>query len=604
MITFPRRPAMGLATAAVLTFGALSTLPGSAGASAPAAPASDCAAHPAYTGALGDLTGQPVTGLTVVAGTTPDTFHGKVLGVVEQGIDLSTPLIMMKLGDNGIIDGSTPTAADDAITADGVWEGMSGSPVYTADGQLIGAVSTGFANGASDIIGITPATAMVPFLPGGDSPAAGTSPAWSHPSAAMTRQLAKVTGVSQARAAKGLRPLSALTERGLGTAALRHAQSAAKVKGLHKDLSTGQIAGASAQTSAPVDTMGAGGNVADMVVWGDYAEGGIGTVTTVCHNGLVAFGHPLDGTGPANDVLMSADAVYVQPDPVGVAFKMANLGVPAGTISRDYSTAIGGTFGALPKGTATFRHTASYDGSAPRTSVSYSADPYYWIDAAYYAADANDYTVMKAFMPGGGTVAFSITGKAHGKSFTLRHTDRYVSSESISDDSLLDMGNFVYALSSLPGVSISNVNTNSKLDDNASVLRITQVQQHIGGAWRKVDGNRPAIARAGRTLSLRAVAVGASGATSYIPVSVTVPNRVKGGHGTVQVLGGGSQDIPVWNVNSVAAAQKALAGATRNDQVSIRSTFVKGAARATSSKKSGLFTHVVKGSQVVPVIIG
>src|SRR6185312_5852846 len=42
--------------------------------------------------------------------------------------------------------------------AGGVWAGMSGSPVYTADGRLIGSVSYGLA-ASSPIAGITPAAA-------------------------------------------------------------------------------------------------------------------------------------------------------------------------------------------------------------------------------------------------------------------------------------------------------------------------------------------------------------------------------------------------------------------------------------------------------------
>lgn len=571
------------------------------------APVADCA--PAYNGSADDfasLVGQSVHGLTVVSGTTPDTFHGTVLGVLDQSIDLSTPLIMMQLGVDGISDGSTPTTADQTITDDGVWEGMSGSPVYTADGQLIGAVSTGLANGKSDIIGITPATAMLPYLPGHKAASSQTAASWAHPNSAMRHQLAQVTGISPVRAAQGLRPLSDLTERGLGAAALRHAQSAAKVKGVHKAMSTGQIAGMTAAAKAPVDSMIAGSNVADMVVWGDYAEGGIGTVTTVCTNhgvtGLVAFGHPLNGTGAANDVLMSASAVYVQPDPLGVAFKAANLGVPAGTISKDYDSAIGGTFGATPAGTTTFSHTASYDGGKPRTSVSYSADPNYWIDAAYYAADANDYTQMKAWMKGGAVVSFKIAGTdRNGKPFTLRHTDRYVSPTSIADDSLVDMGNFVYALSSMPGVHLTSVTSNSKLDDVSTGVRLAGVEQFVGGVWRKVDASRPAFAWPGRTLTLRAVTVDPLGKISHLPITVAVPASVKGGHGAIELVGGNSQDIPIWNVNSVATAEQALTGIPRNDQVSVRSTFMKDKVHVSHVKNTRIGTRVVSGSQVVAV---
>lgn len=601
MITYPCRSALGLAAVSVLAAAALSVIPTSAGA-APTAPTADCATP--YNGSADDfasLVNQPVTGLTVLKGTTPGTFHGTVLGVLDQGIDLDTPLIMMQLGTNGITDGSTPTDVDKAIAADGVWEGMSGSPVYTADGQLIGAVSTGLSYGNTDIIGITPATSMVPYLPSGSTAAASQVQAWKHPSVSMQRQLAKVTGISAARAAAGLRPLTGITERGVGAAGLTHINTFAKVRGLHKQLTTGRIAGTTA--AAPVDTMKAGGNMADMLVWGDFAEGGIGTVTSVCHGGVIAFGHPLNQDGKTNDALLSASVVFVQPDPLNVSFKAANLGVPAGTISEDVNTAVAGRFGAQPKGVATFRHTASYDGGAARTGVSYSADRNYWIDAAYYAADANDNAVLKSWGPGGGTVAFTVKGTSSGTPFTLSYADRYASSD-IADGSLIDMGNVVELLSVTPHVTITNVTTTSVLNDDRTALRVAGVQQWVSGSWKAVNAAHPVTGKAGATVSLRAVITSPSGAHSYQPLSVRLPNKVKGGHGSIRLTGGNANQIPIFNASSVAALKSDLSGATRNDQILVSGSFTKAKVHVATKVKTPRGTRVIGGSVTVPVVVG
>ena len=47
----------------------------------------------------------------------------------------------------------------------GIWQGMSGSPVYAQDGRLIGAVAYGLAWGPSPIAGVTPFEEMDDHLP-------------------------------------------------------------------------------------------------------------------------------------------------------------------------------------------------------------------------------------------------------------------------------------------------------------------------------------------------------------------------------------------------------------------------------------------------------
>src|SRR5262245_49194838 len=68
---------------------------------------------------------QPVHGLTVTQGTDPSTFTGTIIGVLHDGIEPGVDMVMAKL--------SSPEIADN-----GIWAGMSGSPVYDdATGELI-----------------------------------------------------------------------------------------------------------------------------------------------------------------------------------------------------------------------------------------------------------------------------------------------------------------------------------------------------------------------------------------------------------------------------------------------------------------------------------
>ena len=102
---------------------------------------------------LADVTvGMTGSGRTVVAGTTPSSFTATVLGILPGGIAPGVDMIL--------VDTDSP-AIDEA---GGVWEGMSGSPVYSSDDRLIGAVAYGLARGGSSLAGLVPAEAMLGLL--------------------------------------------------------------------------------------------------------------------------------------------------------------------------------------------------------------------------------------------------------------------------------------------------------------------------------------------------------------------------------------------------------------------------------------------------------
>ncbi|MFL5508570.1 MAG: SpoIVB peptidase S55 domain-containing protein [Gemmatimonadaceae bacterium] len=96
------------------------------------------------------------SGLTVAEGTTPSSFTAEVVGVLPGGIAPGVDMILAEL-DSPAID-----------TAGGVWEGMSGSPVYSSDDRLIGAVAYGLADGGSHLAGLVPGAALLGLggLPG------------------------------------------------------------------------------------------------------------------------------------------------------------------------------------------------------------------------------------------------------------------------------------------------------------------------------------------------------------------------------------------------------------------------------------------------------
>src|SRR5215210_4676951 len=111
--------AIGSAAALALIAGLL-TAPASA-APIPAAP--DCPGILPTSSVTAGMTGQ---GLTVVRGATPQPFAVEVLGVLENGIAAGRDMIVIEVSD---LPGRNVISA-----GGGIWDGMSGSPVYV-DGK-------------------------------------------------------------------------------------------------------------------------------------------------------------------------------------------------------------------------------------------------------------------------------------------------------------------------------------------------------------------------------------------------------------------------------------------------------------------------------------
>ena len=92
----------------------------------------------------------------------------------------------------------TPPSPDEI---GGIWQGMSGSPVYAGDGRLIGAVAYGLSWGPSWVAGVTPFEDMDNYM---STPAA---PSRVRVSDAAARSIARQTDVTRAQAAQGFSQL-------------------------------------------------------------------------------------------------------------------------------------------------------------------------------------------------------------------------------------------------------------------------------------------------------------------------------------------------------------------------------------------------------------
>jgi hypothetical protein len=470
----------------------------SAGPAVSAPPAGDCAA-PYPTAAL--ITGQPVTGLTVSSGTTPAGFTGEVLGVIDDGIGPGLDMIMARL------------TSPEIDRVGGIWQGMSGSPVYAADGRLIGAVAYGLAFGPSPVAGITPFDDMNDYL--------GAPAAKVDVPKATARRVADAAGVSRDQASQGFAQLRIP----YGVSGVRASRLASLPDRPYRDKDL-MVATAGALAPGPgAETMVAGGNIAAALAYGDITQGGVGTVTSVCGSRVVGFGHPMAFLGATTLSLHPAAAVYVQEDPVSAPFKVANFGPVVGTITDDRLTGISGTFDALSATTGVT--SALTFGTRSRTGSTRVAVPLAAPDITLFQILANHDRLLDGITKGTELQQWTITGKRpDGTPFSLARTDRYTSTD-LAVEVPFDVADAVFNLGQFEGVTLADVSVSGGVTTDARTRTVSKVKVKTGKKWRTAKPGGKVDARAGHKLRLRVVLTGPAG-KRVVPVSLKVPARAFG----------------------------------------------------------------------------
>lgn len=253
-------------------------------------------------------------GLTVFSGTTPEKFDVEVISTLRN-FRPNQDLVLIK---------TQHPRLEIARTV----AGMSGSPIYL-NGKMIGAYAYGWLFGAEAIAGVTPIKSMLDELarplpkviaPRGGSPlplpvsiGAGGTPhgAFAAPSSAApagrgflgavdaydlaghARQIAaRVAPTLEPPASTNLaRASTPVMLGGLGGISLRIAGDLLGPMGLDT-LQAGGGSSANPEPGAPSKYVD-GGAIGVEMVRGDISAMGIGTVTRVSGDKLVAFGHPM-----------------------------------------------------------------------------------------------------------------------------------------------------------------------------------------------------------------------------------------------------------------------------------------------------------------------
>ncbi|MBI1289781.1 hypothetical protein GC173_00865 [bacterium] len=307
---------------------------------------------------VGDLRpGMTGYGLSVFEGSTPRKFNIVIKGVLTNRFAGSDMIII---------------ESDDPIMKDiGGVAGMSGSPIFV-DEKLVGAFAYGWGFSVRPVNGVTPIREMMKVM---DliTTESKVSPdelptslaGWESARRELARTFPPLPTRDYARTeleSIGLEPPDAgadtVTFQPLGTPLLSSSQSPLVMGQLEKMFAGTSLRPVMAgmQGGAMGDARGRdlpdlkvvnGGALSVIIAEGDLALAGLGTTTYVQDDRLVAFGHPMMGSGAVDIPIAVSEVLTVIPT-VARPFKVGNALKTVGALRQDRLPAVGGSLSAAP----------------------------------------------------------------------------------------------------------------------------------------------------------------------------------------------------------------------------------------------------------------
>jgi SpoIVB peptidase S55 len=424
--------------------------------------------------------GQDAVGFTVSHGSTAESFDVEILGVMHSGIAPGRDLI--------IVAASGPPIDQ----AGGIWYGMSGSPVYTLDGKLIGAIAYGFST-TSSIAGVTPADPdMLRLL---DQPGARSSGL----SAAPTRSPRKVrlSDRVRARIARHERVRTSAVDADMPrlevpvsvsglTAPRRRAIRRAAIDA-HLPFFVPNVAGSSGSAKADsFGTVAPGDSFAAVAAYGDLTFAGIGTTTYVCDGEALAFGHPFNLTGPAVFGASAATAFGIVTDPIFGPYKLAAITDPLGVVDQDRLAGIRAKLERPVRTVPITQDTTSLDTGRSRlggeTDVVRDAEVGFEGSVPFLAwlhSVSNIDAVFDQVSGGSSRISWTIRGikKHSGAHWKLTRSNRWVSKRDISEASTSELLFALLALDNqrLARIEFTGVHARVKVTEEIDQLTIRKV---------------------------------------------------------------------------------------------------------------------------------
>ncbi len=318
-------------------------------------------------------------GKTCFQGTKPEEFQVEVLGVL-QGINPGASAVLAKF-------------SGASLEKTGIFEGMSGSPVYI-DGKLLGAVAFSYSFAKEAIGGITPITQMVDAFQ--ESVGSSTAPRSVQKSSRWNYHLPLRAGELSARELslapaefKQQQPLAAF-----GGHALIPIATPLSLGGFDPEtlkvfapqframgMSLMQGGGGSSPSAKSVTTLQdssplePGSNIIVPLVRGDLDVSAGGTVTHIDGNRLYAFGHSMFNLGFTELPMYKGRAITVFPS-LESSFKILETGEMAGAIRQDRGMGIYGLVGEKPRMIPLTVHMTTSRGAKKELRYELARDPF------------------------------------------------------------------------------------------------------------------------------------------------------------------------------------------------------------------------------------
>ena len=281
-------------------------------------------------------------GLTVFRGTEPERFDVEVLGTIRQ-FRPHQDLVLIKT--------SHPRLEIAKVVA-----GMSGSPIFI-DGRMIGAYAYGWQFGSEPIAGVTPIRSMLDELtrplpvmrplPSAAAPTASSGDgalgtgfsgdAGAYDLREHARQLAvRTTPTGDTKGPQLSQVATPILLGGMGDGAAKVARDLFEPLGLDPVQAGG--AGSGSDADAPLRFVD-GGAIGVQLVRGDISAMGLGTVTRVDGDKLVAFGHPMMNGGVSALPTAISRVLWVLASQAR-SFKLGEAVRPLGALVNDRQAAI------------------------------------------------------------------------------------------------------------------------------------------------------------------------------------------------------------------------------------------------------------------------
>lgn len=296
--------------------------------------------------------GMRATGYTVFVGSEPKSFELEILGVLRGYPNPKQSAVLSKL-------------LGTELNHTGVFQGMSGSPVYI-DGKLLGAVAFGYQFAKDPIAGITPIQHMIDVFEQRqgaeqkvDAPrtVSFSEIAFNENSreyADFVKDLTPTAGQATAQAVASsnsavLAPISSpLSITGIPPDVI------ARFASIFQSLGFTPVAGAAGAAEvtelkkANENTLKPGATIVVPLVRGDFSLATAGTVTYRDGNRIYAFGHPFLSLGVSEFPMYEGDVVTVMSSSA-ISFKLSLPTQMVGTMRGDRSTGIYGELGVTPR---------------------------------------------------------------------------------------------------------------------------------------------------------------------------------------------------------------------------------------------------------------